>query len=410
MSRAPALATALVSANEAHPQLAEEAVRQALAKAGLTRANSVLLFLTPEFSRQAQAAVTAAARAAQCTQVAGGIASGLLTEAGWALDRPAAAVMVMGGELSLGFPSSDPSSDPSADFSADFSTIDGPLLSYASGTFPAEWTDAKSRFGSTFCGSFAGSSADAQPAVWQQSRLCEGQRFSVKFNAARLAIGVSAGRRRLGAPQRIENCHAYDLQTVGGLRAADSLRAALPAEFDPRQGLPLHLFSARLMDQPDSIDALSDGVASDACGDNRDSRDSRDSGYRSTSIIAVNADHSLTLTERPRPGQFLVWYMRQAETAAQEMGQCLDRLATRIAQPAAALMFSCIGRGPYFYGGEDRDLQCLCERFPGLPILGTYGTGQIAPADRHSGDANRQLENAVVTALIGHQPAVTPGR
>jgi small ligand-binding sensory domain FIST len=389
---APAIATALVCANEAHPQLAEEAVRQALAKAGLTRANSVLLFLTPEFSRHAQAAVTAAARAAQCTQVAGGIASGVLTEAGWALDRPAAAVMVMGGELTLGFPSSNPPADLSSDFSSDFSSVDGPLLSYASGTFPAEWADAKSRFGSTFCGSFAGSSADALPAVWQQSRLSEGQRFSVRFNAAELAIGVSSGMRRLGSPQRIEYCHAYDLQTVGGQRAADNLRAALPAEFGKQQALPLHLFSAHLMDDENRVDELADA------------------GYRSTPIIAVNADHSLTLAERPRPGQFLVWYMRQAETTAQEMSLCLDRLATRIAQPAAALMFSCIGRGPYFYGGEDRDLQCLCERFPGLPILGTYGTGQIAPADRHAGYANRQLENAVVTALIGRQPAVTPGR
>ena len=41
-------------------------------------------------------------------------------------------------------------------------------------------------------------------------------------------------------------------------------------------------------------------------------------------------------------------------------------------------MFSCIGRGPYFYGGDDRDLALLCRRFPGLPVLGTYSTGQIA--------------------------------
>jgi small ligand-binding sensory domain FIST len=387
----PSLATALVSANEAHPQLAEEAVQQALAKAGLTQASSVLLFLTPEFSRHAQAAVTAAARAAQCTQVAGGIASGVLTEAGWALDRPAAAVMVMGGELSLGFPSADllsvPSSVPSSD--------GGPVLSYASGTFPAEWADASTRFGSTFSGSFSGTSADAHPAVWQQSRLSEAQRFSIKFNAAELAIGVSSGMQALGQPIRIDSCHAYDLQTVGGQRAADSLREALPAEFGEQQPLPLHLFSAHLMDDEDCVGELTE--TGDSC-------------YRSTPIIAVNADHSLTLAEQPRPGQFLVWCMRQAETAAQEMSLCLDRLGTRIAQPAAALMFSCIGRGPYFYGGEDRDLQCLCERFPGLPILGTYGTGQIAPADRRAGYANRQLENAVVTALIGRQPAVTPGR
>ena len=58
------LATALVTANDPHPQLAEEAVRQAQARAGLTQATGVLLFLTPEFSRHAQPAVTAAARAA----------------------------------------------------------------------------------------------------------------------------------------------------------------------------------------------------------------------------------------------------------------------------------------------------------------------------------------------------------
>jgi small ligand-binding sensory domain FIST len=391
MTFTTSLATALVSANEAHPQLAEEAVQQALAKAGLRQASSVLLFLTPEFSRHAQAAVTAAARAAQCTQVAGGIASGVLTEAGWALDRPAAAVMVMGGELSLGFPSAD----FSADFSSALSYTDGPLLSYASGSFPAAWTDAASRFGSTFCGSFSGTSADAHPAVWQHSRLSEEQRFSIGFKAAELAIGVSSGMRRLGHPQRVDRCHAYDLQSVGGQRAADSLRQALPAEFAQQQPLPLHLFSAHLIDDENSVDELARRA---------------DSGYRSTPIIAVNADHSLTLAERPRPGQFLVWCMRQAETAAQEMRLCLDRLGASLPQPAAALMFSCIGRGPYFYGGEDRDLQCLCERFPGLPVLGTYGTGQIAPADRRAGHANRQLENAVVTALIGRQRDATPDR
>ena len=90
------VATALVSGNEPLPQLAEEAIRQALGKAGLSHANGVLLFLTPEFARHAQQTVTAVARTAQCTQVAGGIASGVFTESGWALDRPAVAAMVFG--------------------------------------------------------------------------------------------------------------------------------------------------------------------------------------------------------------------------------------------------------------------------------------------------------------------------
>lgn len=97
------VATALVSGNDPLPQIAEDAIRQALAKAGLTHANGVLLFLTPEFARHAQHTITAAARAAQCsTQVAGGIAAGVFTESGWVVDRPAAAVMVFGRGLFTG--------------------------------------------------------------------------------------------------------------------------------------------------------------------------------------------------------------------------------------------------------------------------------------------------------------------
>ena len=42
------VATALVTGNDPLPYLAEQATHQALARAGLTHANGVLLFLTPE--------------------------------------------------------------------------------------------------------------------------------------------------------------------------------------------------------------------------------------------------------------------------------------------------------------------------------------------------------------------------
>ncbi len=40
---------------------------------------------------------------------------------------------------------------------------------------------------------------------------------------------------------------------------------------------------------------------------------------------------------------------------------------------------------------------CLCEQFSGLPLIGTYGSGQIALTPP---GGNRLLQNAVVTALI----------
>lgn len=367
------VATALVTGNDPLPHLAEQAIHQALAKAGLTHANGVLLFLTPEFARHAQQTVTAAARASQCTQVAGGIASGVLTESGWALDRPAAAVMVFGRGLSLG---PQEVGQP-------------PLLSYAGGSFPPDWSDSGTRFGGVFSGSFAASAGIAEAPVWQQSRLSEPPRCSVQLLGADVEIGVSSGLHLLGEPQPVNSNKGFDLERIGGHAALKSLSRLLPPDLRQHLAQHLHQLGAVLIDDAnEATKALADGR------------------YRSIAIIAANADNSLTLAERVAPGQYLGWGIRQPIAAEADMRQMLERLAkksenTELATtPACALMFSCIGRGPYFYGGEDRDLDLLRERFPKLPILGTYGTGQIAPTTRVAHCFNRQLQNAVVTALV----------
>lgn len=365
------IATALVSGNTPLPELAEEAVCLALQAASLERAQGVLLFLTPEFSRHAQPAVTAVARAAQCMQVAGGIAAGVFTEAGWVLDRPAVAVMVFGGDLSLG--------QPDASGAA--------LCSYAGSAFPADWQECgrpETRFG----GVFSGSIGHADPVAWQQSRLSSGQRCSVQIHGAKTSLTVSSGLRLLGGTQRVDASQDYDLQTLGGRRALDSLQRALPSEYrqpyatGERHGLPLQHLSAVLIDDSDAQAALREGR------------------YRPIAIIGISADQdnrSLTLAERVHPGQHLAWAIRQPVPAEQDMRQSLERLTARHPDPVGALLFSCIGRSPYFYGGEDRDLDIMRRTFPGLPLLGIYGTGQIAPA---ATGQNRQLQNAVVTALI----------
>ncbi|MEO8409272.1 MAG: FIST C-terminal domain-containing protein [Propionivibrio sp.] len=357
------LATALVSGNDPLPQLAEQAVQQALATAGLTHANGVLLFLTPEFVRHAQAAVTTAARTAQCMQVAGGVAAGVFTESGWVLDRPAVAAMVFGNGLSLGH--------------AD--TGDAPLLSYVDDAFPPAWEGSRQRFG----GSWSGSSNHGEAAVWQQSRVAVPPQCTVRILGARLAIGVSSGLRLLGDAQRVEQSNGFDVERIGGQSASKSLERALPAELRWHAAQHLHQLTAVLID-----------------GNGRRKTAPRDAHYRPVAIIAVNADHSLTLAEHVAPGHYLTWAMRQPAAAEADMRQTVARLTEREPSPLGALMFSCIGRGPFFYAGEDRDLIVLRERFPGLPIVGTYGTGQIAPADRLTRIGNRLLQNAVVTALI----------
>jgi len=78
------------------------------------------------------------------------------------------------------------------------------------------------------------------------------------------------------------------------------------------------------------------------------------------------------------------------------MAATLTRMtADATGAPRFGLMFPCMGRGPMFYGGEDRDQKILSARFPGLPFIGFYGNGEIA----HFDGANRLLQYSTVLAL-----------
>jgi len=109
----------------------------------------------------------------------------------------------------------------------------------------------------------------------------------------------------------------------------------------------------------------------------------REGRYRLNHIVAANLrDQSITLSERPARGERLFWAMRDALTAERDMRACVERSAQALgAEPDFALLFPCIGRGPNFFGNRDRDLDALRSRFPGLPIIGMYGNGELGPLD-----------------------------
>lgn len=360
------VASALVAGNDPLPGLAEQALAEALEKTGARQANGVLLFLTPEFSRHAQQTVIAVARAARCTQLVGGIAAGVFTDSGWVLDRPAAAVLVLAGDLSLGPP--------------DLGVETGePLLAYGDGSFPGAWAvSGRQRFG----GSFAGNAGRNERVAWQQGRLAA--HCSVQVLGAHVDVDVSPGWRLLGGPHAVDSSRAYELLGIGGYAARDSLLRALQAAGYSAPQPAMRSLCAVLVADAGSASAqecprLLGGT------------------QRSIAIIDISDNGSVTLAERIAPGQRLAWAIRLPQAAVDDMRQSVARLAALAADPQAAVVFSCIGRGPYFHDGEDRDVDCLRERFPELPLIGVYGTGQIAP---NAAGGNRLLQNAVVTALL----------
>lgn len=314
----------LVSGQQPRPELAGEAVSLALARAGLQRADNVILFLTRDFARQPQPAVVAAARAAGCLSVCGSTAHGLFTETDWQLDQPAAAALVIAA--------------PAANAPA-------PSLSFSTHhRLPFGWQDDRPRAGIL----------DSDGAVWANGRVAEGGCAECCLPAHRVRQALSSGLRALGEPQVVDYCRGYDLLRLGGQRATDSLLRALPP--DLRQNPPWHQIALLRTPAAPAI-----------------------------AILSANADGSLTLADSIEHDTALTWALRQPLAAEGQMREVLSSAAHQNAPPEFALMFSCIGRGPLFYGDDDRDLQVFRETFPHTPLLGAYGTSQIVPlAGRNS--------------------------
>lgn len=326
----------LASAAQASPELAAAAVEMALAAAGLSRAGQVILLLTRDFDRQARAAVVAAARAAGTLQVAGCTASGLFTEAGPNPDQPAAAALVLAPATATPPPGDD----------------DLRICFTGHARLPYGWQSGGRRAGLQ----------ESDALAWSASRIAADSCAEIALPGWRARPAHSPGLHPLGGDLTVDACDAYELRQVEGVDALDSLRAALPAGW--RRAPPWHRLA--LLRSP---------------------------GRTGIAVLSAGADGSLTLGEALSAGDTVRWALRDPAAAEREMRDALATAVDAGQAPEFALSFSCIGRGPLFYGGEDRDLLAFRDLCPGVPLLGAYGTGQIVPGR----DGNLMYHNSTLT-------------
>lgn len=352
--------TGLAVGPQASADLAANAVATAMTRADLSIAGAVLLYLSADFAPDARAALTAAARAANCMQVAGCTAAGVFTDEDWVLDAPAAAAMVLG---------EGPALRPRHDDDAQVLTLAAP------NALDLHWLSG----GGARFGGVAGDASGRGPyGVWAGGRVHEDGRAELALTGVGLRLGVSQGVRPLCAPAAIDQVDGHDVRVVGGEPALVRLARELPLSVRAPERIPTHLLMAGIP-YGDPDDAMASGR------------------YHLLPVVAANADDkSVTVAGRLRPGMPLFWALRQPAAAARDMAATIAQLAdSHLEAPRFALMFPCMGRGPLFYGGDDRDLRTLAARFPDMPIIGFYGNGEIA----HLDGANRLLQYSVVLAL-----------
>jgi small ligand-binding sensory domain FIST len=341
------VATGLAIGNEVNPGLAAQAVTQAMQAADISIASSVLLFLTSEFARDPVPALRAAAKAASCTQVMGCSAPGIFTEQDWILDAPAAAAMVFSGGVSL---QASAEGDP-----------EQMLLALAApNAINTTWMSTPGvRFGGV-----SGDAIGQGPfSVWQNGKGTVRGHCEAALVGVNGAVSAAHGLRMLSEPQAITDVEGHDLRQLAGKPALRALHYAyLQNITNAEESLPLHRLMVVFADTAEAIDG----------GD-----------YQLATLVSGNEyDNSVTVAKHLKPGQWLCWAIRETEAAQADLLQTAIRLNDQLAaKPAFGLLFSCLGRGPYFYGGVDRDLSLLRQQFPYMPFIGFYGNGEIAPAN-----------------------------
>jgi small ligand-binding sensory domain FIST len=347
--------TGFCQAPAATPELAAEAVRQALERAGSAIASDVVLFLTPEFARDPQPAITAAARAARCTQVTGCTAVGVFNEEHWVLDAAAATALVIEQR-----PEAPP--DRGREWALMLATPDSLAQAGVAGE-------------ERRCGALSSAASARGPhAVWNAGRIAaSGQ--AVRPLRTCVGLRVGSGLRPLSVLMQVTASSDRDLLSCDHLPAAATLaRAASPALL--ARGMPHYSLAACLADE-DPEPALASGR------------------YEIVPVLDIDArEQSVSVARRLGIGTSFFWALRDPASAASEWKEALQPPETL--PPACGLMFSCLSRGAPFYGGRDRDWEAVRERFPGLPFAGFYGNGEIA----WKAGANRLLQYASVLALL----------
>jgi small ligand-binding sensory domain FIST len=356
------VATGLAIGTAAKPELAAIAVESAMLKANIHAPSSVLLFLTSEFAADPQSAILAAAKAASCTQIIGCSATGIFTEEDWVIDSPAAAAMVF-SDMNFSHPKPDEPND------ALLMTLAAP------NAINTTWLNQSNeqRFG--------GVSGDATGhgafSVWQNGKGSTQGYCEVTLNNASGAVAATHGLKVITAPRRITQCKDNDLLTIANLPAFSSLASACKKNDIATDDLPYHQLMAV---HASKASALERGE------------------YNLASIIIANEEsQSVTLTKSLQVGDWISWAIRDVDAAQIDIVKTASVLRRQLdSEPEFALLFSCLGRGPYFYNGIDQDLALIKTLFPDLPIIGFYGNGEIAPIN----GTNELLQYSAVLGLF----------
>jgi small ligand-binding sensory domain FIST len=89
---------------------------------------------------------------------------------------------------------------------------------------------------------------------------------------------------------------------------------------------------------------------------------------------------ALSITESVRVGQTVQFHVRDAATADEDLHALLQMdMRAHAGKPAAALLFTCNGRGSRLFAEADHDARAVLAETGDVPLAGFFAAGEIGP-------------------------------
>lgn len=102
--------------------------------------------------------------------------------------------------------------------------------------------------------------------------------------------------------------------------------------------------------------------------------------YLVRNLLGIDPRNKLVaIGERLSPGDPILFCRRDVDTAYADLRRMLHGIKERLAgEPKGAVYYSCLGRGPYMFGGDSRELGTIREELGDVPLVGFFANGEIS--------------------------------
>lgn len=381
--------------NEPSTQAAvEAATRQALAQAGVGRADMALVFFTADHAARQQELVAALNRTAQTESIVGCSAVGVLTDQGEIEGHRGVAVLVVASDQLMARPFV---LAPLRDNEAHLGDSIGGFLNKSGEEsslmmfFPDTYNGQPQRLLQSLENKagfhpVVGAGASEGSGAGSTFQLCGDKVMSNALAGVYLSgdfrsqIDITQGCQPITPPMTItkaENNLIYEIDHRPALEVfAEQLKG--PLAQDLRRAL-MFLFVGL------PGDPVENSVAP--------------GHYLVRNIVGLDPDKGIVGVADPvHEGEAMVFVFRDGQRARDDLGEMLLRQKEKLSgrKPAFGVYFNCCARGTSLYGMPGIDTAYIHQTLGDFPLIGMFGGYELAPL----GKANRLFAYTGVLALI----------